>query len=198
MKKVGSAHREKSILLHLESVPFCINLRKSFKDGDSLYYVFDHCKYGTLIELCDALPEKRMMEPMAAFYGAQLVTFLHEFHKKGVIHRDLKPENLMVDKNKHLRVIDFGDAKYRDDDLNLKFKQDCDKDSDEDEDDERRGSFVGTPLYVSPEMLNESHAGIEADYWALGCILYRLLFGKPAFIAETEHLTFEKILALDY
>lgn len=41
----------------------------------------------------------------------------------------------------------------------------------------RKGTFVGTAYYVSPEMLNDSHAGPEADYWALGCVLYKLLYG---------------------
>lgn len=63
---------------------------------------------------------------------------------------------------------------------------------------QRSGSFVGSPHYVSPEMLNFCHAGIEADYWALGCILYTLLFGQIAFDGKTEHLTFQKIIKRDF
>jgi 3-phosphoinositide dependent protein kinase-1 len=58
----------------------------------------------------------------------------------------------------------------------------------------RRGTFVGTALYVSPEMLNDNQGIPESDYWALGVILYRLTFGKPPFEGTHENLTFQKIL----
>ena len=47
---------------------------------------------------------------------------------------------------------------------------------------------------MSPEMLNESRAAPGSDYWALGCILYKLLFGAVPFEGANENLTFEKIL----
>ena len=53
---------------------------------------------------------------------------------------------------------------------------------------------MGTAYYVSPEMLNESRAVPGSDYWALGCILYKLLFGAVPFEGANENLTFEKIL----
>jgi serine/threonine protein kinase len=45
----------------------------------------------------------------------------------------------------------------------------------------REGTFVGTPLYVAPEMLEYNHAGKFTDLWALGCILYQLLIGVTPF-----------------
>ena len=53
---------------------------------------------------------------------------------------------------------------------------------------------MGTAFYVSPEMLNESEAGPEADYWALGCVLFKLLYGRVPFKGAHENQTFEKIL----
>ena len=53
---------------------------------------------------------------------------------------------------------------------------------------------MGTAFYVSPEMLNDSHAGPEADYWALGCVLYKLLYGRVPFEGAHENLTFQMIL----
>jgi serine/threonine protein kinase len=47
-------------------------------------------------------------------------------------------------------------------------------------------------------MLEECHAGIEADYWALGVVLFTLIYGQNPFEAPTEHLAFEKILSLDF
>lgn len=56
---------------------------------------------------------------------------------------------------------------------------------------------MGTAYYVSPEMLNDSHAGPEADYWALGCVLFKLLYGEVPFSGEVENITFNKILKRD-
>jgi 3-phosphoinositide dependent protein kinase-1 len=61
----------------------------------------------------------------------------------------------------------------------------------------RRDTFVGTALYVSPEMLQENKAGPESDYWALGIIIYRLTFGKPPFEGAHENVIFQKILNRD-
>jgi len=46
------------------------------------------------------------------------------------------------------------------------------EDADSKRDAQPRGSFVGTPLYVAPEMLNENRSGPPSDLWALGCIIY--------------------------
>jgi 3-phosphoinositide dependent protein kinase-1 len=53
---------------------------------------------------------------------------------------------------------------------------------------------VGTAYFVSPEMLKWNHSGPEMDYWGLGCILYKMIFGEVPFKGETEILTFNKIL----
>lgn len=60
--------------------------------------------------------------------------------------------------------------------------------------DSRRGTFVGTPLYVSPEMLGDNIAMPASDLWALGCIIYRMHTGEFPFKAPVENLVYEKIL----
>lgn len=47
-------------------------------------------------------------------------------------------------------------------------------------------TFAGTPLYVSPEMLNDNIATYGSDLWALGCIIYQCLVGKPPFQGAEE------------
>ena len=59
---------------------------------------------------------------------------------------------------------------------------------------DRRDTFVGTPLYVSPEMLEETKSTPASDLWALGCIIYRMHVGKTPFEDETEVKTFDNIL----
>ncbi len=50
-----------------------------------------------------------------------------------------------------------------------------------------RGTFVGTPLYVAPEMLAFSLSGPFTDLWALGCIIYQCLTGRPPFNTKSEN-----------
>jgi 3-phosphoinositide dependent protein kinase-1 len=59
---------------------------------------------------------------------------------------------------------------------------------------DRRDTFVGTPLYVSPEMLHETKSLPASDLWALGCIIYRMHVGVVPFEDKSETGTFDKIL----
>ena len=101
--------REKDLLKMLIGKPFIILLRMTFMDHDSLYFVFEHCRYGTLSTLIE---EKGQLDPdLCVFYAAEIVEGLKHVHENKIMHRDLKPENLLIDENRHLKLIDFGDAK---------------------------------------------------------------------------------------
>lgn len=58
----------------------------------------------------------------------------------------------------------------------------------------KRGTFVGTPQYVAPEMLEENTSGSFTDLWALGCILYELFVGKPPFAGKKNLTVFQNVL----
>jgi serine/threonine protein kinase len=116
-----------------------------------------------------------------AGYILQACEAVAEAHALGIVHRDLKPANLFLttraDGSPLVKVLDFGISKLT-----------------------RRGasgaassaaltkthSVMGTPLYMSPEQLrNTRSVGPGTDIWSLGCILYELLAGRPAFLAGT-------------
>lgn len=111
---------------------------------------------------------------MARLYLAQMVTIIEYLHnEKKIAHRDLKPENFLLDTDKHLRLSDFGSA----------IEVNSDKDTGE----------AGTQNYAAPELLLGNEAGLGADLWSLGCILYEMFMGKPPFRAESIFLLMEKI-----
>lgn len=86
-----------------------------------------------------------------------------------IVHRDLKPENILVDDDNHLRVSDFGLAKYIDEQTRTKsFKG------------------AGTRPYMAPECWTNSTNTISMDIYALGIIFYEILTGKLPFIANDD------------
>lgn len=93
--------------------------------------------------------------------------------------------SILLNSDMVIKVTDFGSAKILDQ-------------SDADINDERSKSFVGTAEYVSPELLRDRSVGKECDFWALGCIIYQMITGKPPFKATNEYLTFQLIMKLDY
>jgi hypothetical protein len=88
-------------------------------------------------------------------------------HGRGVVHRDLKPSNLFVQYGCHIKVLDFGLARKGDS-----------------SDPVTEGLF-GTPRYMSPEQWNNKLPSPGMDLYALGCVLYEMLTGKPPFTSDS-------------
>ncbi|GMF03489.1 unnamed protein product [[Candida] boidinii] len=138
----------------------------------------------------------------------QLIDAIEFIHSKNIIHRDLKPENILLNSDWKLMITDFGAAKIVSTPENHQQQQPIETQSQnniesngtttEDNDLISNGSFVGTAEYVSPELLQYNLCGFESDYWAIGCILFQFIVGRPPFKGNTEYLTFEKIISLNY
>jgi serine/threonine-protein kinase len=110
----------------------------------------------------------------AAHFLRQAALGLQHAHDKGMVHRDIKPHNLMVTRKGLVKILDFGLARLAQAQAPVKT-------------DGKRplttlGIILGTPDYISPEQVSDSHAvDIRADIYSLGCTLYFLLSGQPPF-----------------
>ena len=96
-------------------------------------------------------------------YIHQIASALAHMHKKRIMHRDLKPANIFIDNNGDLKVGDLGLSRQLSSQTFEAF------------------SRVGTPLYMSPEVLQGKGYDWKSDVWSLGCIAYELCMLRSPF-----------------
>lgn len=122
-----------------------------------------------LADLIDEEPQ--LPVSWAAAIGAQIAAGLTAAHTAGVVHRDLKPANVMLTGDGTVKVLDFGMGSIVDDPDQTRLTS--------------TGVSVGTARYMAPEQFRAERVSAAADLYALGCILYELLIGRPPFSART-------------
>eukprot|EP00347_Sterkiella_histriomuscorum_P006028 403354346 len=204
--KTENVFRERDILKKLDH-PAITKLYYTFQDENNLYFVMEHIPYGSLQDVMDLYLQKKekMSLKLVQFYAAWLILAIEHLHSESIVHRDLKPQNILVDAQHYLKLIDFGDSK----EINEEEYQEQARPSQgrlsagsfstllkqSDKDKVREPSFVGTPLYVAPEMLECNQAGRYTDLWALGCIIYQMLCeNKTPFHGKGYDEVFQNIL----
>jgi len=165
-KKLERAIAEKRLLARL-SHPFVVKLQWAFQTNSHLFMVLDYCAGG---ELFYHLQRRlKFTEEDTRFYVSEILLGLEYLHSQSILYRDLKPENCLLDIEGHVRLTDFGLSKE-----NLTHSA-------------LFQSFVGTVLYLSPEMIRQEGHGIALDFYCLGCLVYVLLTGTlPHFTGDVR------------
>lgn len=107
-KNVANIINEKKILQDLDN-PYIVKLRYSFQNKEKIFMAFDYHNGGELF--FHLQKRKRLPENDVKIYAAEIYVALKYLHSKGIIYRDLKPENIILDRNGHVKLIDFGLAK---------------------------------------------------------------------------------------
>jgi calcium-dependent protein kinase len=118
----------------------------------------------------------------------QLFKAIKHLHEINIAHRDLKPENVIfvskegrIGKKIEVKLIDFGLSKIQKEKDGIHLMN----------------TKLGTPYYVSPEVL-EGNYDKRCDLWSLGVMTYMLLTGEPPFNGRTDAEVFFKIRTCDY
>ncbi|KAM8793468.1 serine/threonine-protein kinase PLK2-like [Eudromia elegans] len=137
-----------------------------FEDRENIYILLEYCSRRSMAHILKA--RKVLTEPEVRYYLRQIVSGLKYLHEQEILHRDLKLGNFFINENMELKLGDFGLA------ARLEPLE------------HRRRTICGTPNYLSPEVLNKQGHGCESDIWALGCVMYTMLLGRPPF--ETTNL----------
>lgn len=123
---------------------------------------------------------KKFTEERVRFYCAEIAAGIEYLHKAGVIYRDLKPENLLLNREGHIVMTDFGLSKE-----GLHDK------------DDRTGTFCGTPEYLAPEVLEGKGYGKSVDWWSFGTLMYEMLTGLPPFYCDDVQQMYTKIMTAE-
>ncbi|VDO72066.1 unnamed protein product [Heligmosomoides polygyrus] len=156
--------------------PHVVKLFNFFEDSDNVYITLELCARRSLMELHKR--RRSVTEPEARYFTHQVaVDYLHE---QKVIHRDLKLGNLFLNAELQVKIGDFGLA------------------TTVDMEGERKKTLCGTPNYIAPEVLDKKGHSFEVDIWAIGCILYTLLFGRPPFETKSLKETYSRIKMNQY
>lgn len=154
--------------------PFLTHLVYSFQTPDRLCFVMEYVNGG---ELFYHLSKVRIFsEDRTRFYGAEIISALGYLHQNNIVYRDLKLENLLLDKDGHIKIADFGLCK---EDMYYGAST---------------KTFCGTPEYLAPEVLEDNDYGRAVDWWGTGVVMYEMMCGRLPFYNRDPEVLFELIL----
>ncbi|MFH2051430.1 MAG: serine/threonine-protein kinase [bacterium] len=166
-KLVERFKREADKLACLDGHPGICQI-KNFFDHEGVFYIaMEYIDGRTIQELID--DEGPLDLGRALYLSRTILDILEAAHARGICHRDIKPTNIMIDRNDHLKIIDFGLAKAESDPRLTSV-----------------GTSLGSPLFMAPEQFNPSPEQdfIPCDIYAVGITLYFMLTGMLPFGGE--------------
>ena len=147
-----------------------------FGVGDGLpYLVMEYIQGGSLE---DRLAKSELLSwDQIVLFGSQIARGLAAIHDRGIVHRDIKPANVMIESGRQIaKISDFGLARGSE---HGQLTQ--------------TGALIGSPLFMSPEMLDGVTVGPESDLFSLGSVFYQMGTGRLPFDAVSIAAIFRKI-----
>lgn len=163
--------------LHHQNI---VEFKGVFQDENYVYILLELCPNGTILDMLKK--QNPFSEKQTSQICFQLLNALVYLHEHRVIHRDLKLQNLLLDKNNHMKLADFG--------LSAQLQSD----------DEKKMTICGTPSYLSPEVVGGGKKGhtTSVDIWATGVCSFLMLTGKQPFQSSDKKITYKKISHVNY
>ncbi|XP_060583592.1 cAMP-dependent protein kinase catalytic subunit PRKX-like isoform X1 [Ruditapes philippinarum] len=169
LRQVEHVTNEKEILSSITH-PFIVNMFWANHDDTFLYMLMEYVPGGEVFSYLRNYG--RFSNTMANFYASEIVSALEYLHSRSIVYRDLKPENLLLDRDGHLKITDFGFAKKLLD---------------------RTWTLCGTPEYLAPEIIQSKGYNKAVDWWALGILLFEMIVGTWTLCGTPEYLAPEII-----
>lgn len=216
LKQVEHVRNERNVLASVVGHPFITQMLASFSDSHSLYMLLEYTPGGEIFSYLRRA--RRFPLPTVQFYAAEIaliLTFLHDVQH--VAYRDLKPENILLDADGHLKLVDFGFAKYLPPNPNPTQQDNTisqtqsisnpqnqpagsnNSQPQQQQTHDKHGygvtyTLCGTPEYLAPEVIRNTGHGTAVDWWALGILVYEMLIGQPPFWDQNPMRIYEQIV----
>ncbi|KAF9116906.1 hypothetical protein BGX27_008990 [Mortierella sp. AM989] len=169
---LGMIPMEVSIMHTLRKIPHrnIVHMTDFFEDEE--YYYVEMALHGTGMDLFDYIElTPYMTEDEIRLIFQQVCDAVNHLHSNKIVHRDIKDENVILDQKGKIQLIDFGSSAY------LKEGKKFD-------------TFCGTLDYAAPEVLTgKKYEGRKQDIWALGILLYTLIYKENPFYNIDEILS---------
>eukprot|EP00347_Sterkiella_histriomuscorum_P002482 403367980 len=170
-------------ILEILNHPNIIRFKEVYKTkAGKLHIVMDYADGGDLLQRIDQQKKKGVLfkENHILDWFTQMCLAIKHVHDRKILHRDLKGQNIFLTSDNQIKLGDFGIARVLQETLDV------------------AKSMVGTPYYLSPEIIESKPYSFKSDIWALGVLLYEMCALKPPFMSQGIHLLAIKIVKGEY
>ncbi|KRZ75346.1 Serine/threonine-protein kinase PAK mbt [Trichinella papuae] len=184
VKKMDLRRQQRRELLFNEVVimrdyrhPNIVEMYSSHLVEDELWVIMEFLEGGALT---DIVTSSKMDEVQIATVCKQCLDALAYLHEQGVIHRDIKSDSILLDAEGKVKLSDFGFCAQITPELS------------------KRKSLVGTPYWMSPEVISRIPYGTEVDIWSFGIMVIEMIDGEPPFFSELPLEAMRKIRDMEH
>jgi len=185
IEKMSSQEKKETLqeakILEALDHPNIIRFREVYKTKKSkLHIVMDYADGGDLGARIKSQRGRNFSEDQILDWFTQICLGMKHIHDRKILHRDIKAQNIFLTKSGMVKIGDLGIARV------LSKTNECVK------------TMVGTPYYLSPEIVQNKPYNFKSDVWALGVLLYELCALKPPFDGTSLHMLGMRITRGNY